>query len=709
MAILTAVFLMPSAAWGDLLLNENFDYATGNLYQCGKAAAPTTPKEMGWIKYSTNAQNPIQVVNTPLTYTGYLSNNTGKAAKLQNLSTTDEDLALAFTDDAITSGAIYTSFLIKVANASSANTYFLTFIGNTASNSDWMTNDGKATSEKARVFILAGSDASHFKLGVNKDQATVQAAETTGDYACSETHLVVLKYQFNSGSNDDVVSMWVDPTNLTSEPITTFSSTRTADATTRGLMGVELRQGQAYSKYIADITIDALRVATTWADLFSDDSEEEEGGEPETTPTLTVSASSLDFGSFFQGQAESKTFTVSGENLIGDVTLSLTNPAAQNSLILDKTTITLAELAGGPVTVTVSVKSERTMDFSVAQIAIASEGAESKTISAKGKVLVQTNEDVPMFSWLHNNAGNDWTTTKFTYTGTNAKIASYDEDYHTITLRDASNKNVIVEIPDANWEHMPLIIGLKVVEFTFTATAQSGILGTQIYATPITLLFDYVFAYNDETSASELNEEAGQSASVAVTRNLIFSSYNTICLPFSMSAQEVEDIFGTNTSILSLTSSSLSENEITLDFAVCERIDAGVPYLIKPAATVEGWLKSSTLITATPIATETSVVNFIGVLTPTVVEASEGNLFLGAGNTLYYNQAQGTLKGMRAYFQVVEPSAVGAPARIRTANETATGIESTFNAERAQKLLNEGRVIIRIDGHDYDLNGTMIR
>lgn len=242
-------------------------------------------------------------------------------------------------------------------------------------------------------------------------------------------------------------------------------------------------------------------------------------------------------------------------------------------------------------------------------------------------------------------------------------------------------------------------VGVKAVKGEDASAYTSDITFTT-HSEPLTI--------NDLTADYSAYE--GNSYYLTINRTLTSASYNTLCLPFGMKQAQCEALFGTAYyTILELKSSELVRNYLILNFEEKFSITAGKPYLVKPESDINSWVVEGATIATTTTPTETSVVNFIGVLTPTVVEASKANLFLGADNTLYYNESAGTLKGMRAYFQVVEPSAVGAPARIRTANETTTGIESTFDAERAQKLLNEGRVIIRIDGHDYDLNGTMIR
>ena len=97
------------------------------------------------------------------------------------------------------------------------------------------------------------------------------------------------------------------------------------------------------------------------------------------TPTLTVSPSSLSF-STTAGQTVSKTFTVTGTNLTGNVTL--TKSDANGVYTISPTTITASAAAAG-ATVTVTYK-PTAAGTQTGTITIASSGASSKTVSLSG-------------------------------------------------------------------------------------------------------------------------------------------------------------------------------------------------------------------------------------------------------------------------------------------------------------------------------------
>ncbi len=97
------------------------------------------------------------------------------------------------------------------------------------------------------------------------------------------------------------------------------------------------------------------------------------------TPTLSVSPTSLSF-STTAGQTVSKTFTVTGSNLTGNVTLTKTD--ANGAYTISPTTISASAAASGAtVTVTYNPTAAGTHTGS---IAIASSGATSKTVSLSG-------------------------------------------------------------------------------------------------------------------------------------------------------------------------------------------------------------------------------------------------------------------------------------------------------------------------------------
>ena len=189
-------------------------------------------------------------------------------------------------------------------------------------------------------------------------------------------YLVVVEYVFKEGTKNDSVNLWVNPVKSTTTPTLICDM---AQANTKGdpskLAGVYLFQ----SANAPTLSIDEIKVATSWDDLF------ESGDTPDPTPTATITApSTLTFAApIFVGETYTSKFTVSGDNLTGDITLACSNA----EVVLDKTTITKAEAeVEGGVEVTATLTAA-TAGLQTATITLSSEGATDVTIAASWQAI----------------------------------------------------------------------------------------------------------------------------------------------------------------------------------------------------------------------------------------------------------------------------------------------------------------------------------
>ena len=99
-----------------------------------------------------------------------------------------------------------------------------------------------------------------------------------------------------------------------------------------------------------------------------------------TFPVLTVEPESIDFGSMNTGETVTRTFTVSGINLLGDVTFTKTGDSNfVNAVTISPETLTAEEVAAG-ATVTVTYSPLVGGNFNGA-INVASSGAETRVIN----------------------------------------------------------------------------------------------------------------------------------------------------------------------------------------------------------------------------------------------------------------------------------------------------------------------------------------
>jgi len=224
-----------------------------------------------------------------------------------------------------------------------------------------------------------------------------------------------------------------------------------------------------------------------------------------------------------------------------------------------------------------------------------------------------------------------------------------------------------------------------------------------------------------------LNEAADNSAAITafngvtttvnITRSAFTNaSYNTICLPFALSAGQMNAIFGAGYDLEEFTGATYdAENkEIALTFTQRETLVAGRPYLLKPAndnVTIPS-LTDMTINATTPSdGVGNSYIEFHGVYSPTELEGGNHNLlFLGAGNELFWPAATGDLKGFRAYFEVKGDARNAVRARIVSHTGETTGIENQMVNGKCEngKYIRNGQLFIERDGKTYNAQGILV-
>lgn len=149
-----------------------------------------------------------------------------------------------------------------------------------------------------------------------------------------------------------------------------------------------------------------------------------------------------------------------------------------------------------------------------------------------------------------------------------------------------------------------------------------------------------------------------QTVSYSVSRTFSKDYWNTICLPFDVEESQVQELFG-NTHRLRSFTGKVDANG-TMIFAEAKEIKAGVPYLLKPAKTVENPVFTNVIYTnATPtvVSDPTGAFCFVGAFNPTELQTDGTELFLGNGDKLYKpSLSHNRMNGMRAFFRIKKNS-----------------------------------------------------
>ena len=175
------------------------------------------------------------------------------------------------------------------------------------------------------------------------------------------------------------------------------------------------------------------------------------------------------------------------------------------------------------------------------------------------------------------------------------------------------------------------------------------------------------------SNATRLSNYDDLEANVTLSGRTLYkdNSWNTICLPFAMTAAQVTAQLAP-TKLMTLSTATFAEGTLTLTFEDATEIVAGKSYIIKWTSgddftpTFEGVTVSS----AAPTDVAGTAANFHGIYTPySTGGENKSMLYLGANNKLYYPSADMTINAFRAYFTLngieAGPASSSAPAAVR--------------------------------------------
>ena len=189
------------------------------------------------------------------------------------------------------------------------------------------------------------------------------------------------------------------------------------------------------------------------------------------------------------------------------------------------------------------------------------------------------------------------------------------------------------------------------------------------------------YKVDEEKTVAENIAAYGTKSDFFLNRTLTAGVWNTFASPFAIAAGDMEKYFGAGAKVRQLNTTSVDGTVLTLNFTNAASIEAGQPYLVKPAANVDFSADGKEfagvdLSTATATPTPTTYVNFVPTLGKTAVDGDVKDiLILNGSGTLVHPSATGDMKGFRGYFLMHE-AAAGARAFIMNFGEgETTGIQ----------------------------------
>ena len=263
----------------------------------------------------------------------------------------------------------------------------------------YFTKSGKIT-----FTIPSGYSNATFSVKIT----TVTGTYGTGNVTVASTKTSAVGHTFSkgetytwtvTGSAGDVITLTTTDSSYSPDMSlievyagnTTLNATETGDATSRTITGItskyytvqNLTAGATYTYKVKAIYTDGSESA--WSNEQSVTLKEDE---PAATPTLTVTPASLNMTANV-GATRTATFKVTGADLTGNVTLSLSGASVFS---ITPTTITAANAANGVnVTVTYAPTAYGTQ---TATVTVASSGATSKTVALTGNATIGKSDPV---------------------------------------------------------------------------------------------------------------------------------------------------------------------------------------------------------------------------------------------------------------------------------------------------------------------------
>lgn len=201
----------------------------------------------------------------------------------------------------------------------------------------------------------------------------------------------------------------------------------------------------------------------------------------------------------------------------------------------------------------------------------------------------------------------------------------------------------------------------------------SHAVGSYAAPTSIKIYVDYPVIDLAEESANNL--KTLDNTYVKLNRTLVADKWNTLCVPFAISGEEIKANFGEGT----LVEKFEAVNGNTVNFADATSIEAGVPYLIKPTVAGTTYTFNGKEVSADAPKTEgNDDVTFQGIYSPTDITNNGTVKAAGVtedGKVLFVNAGSKT-KAFRCFFTISDNASI-TPAMLKISIK---GVETAINS-----------------------------
>lgn len=207
------------------------------------------------------------------------------------------------------------------------------------------------------------------------------------------------------------------------------------------------------------------------------------------------------------------------------------------------------------------------------------------------------------------------------------------------------------------WNYLPFTLTAAETEVTMTVVAEAT--GTHQW---FSVCDGELLSKNNIATAVAYNETATNTiedvdvANVTMSR-AIKADFNTVVLPFDLTAGQVQTAFGSGSEVYAFSENSSDPNDVTINFnkVVAGTISANVPVIVKATAASSAQEFEGVQVVAptADVKVEGTNFDFVGTYAPLTI--AEGDYFIGNG-ALYKSAGSTNINAFRAYIKAKAPA-----------------------------------------------------
>ena len=303
-------------------------------------------------------------------------------------------------------------------------------------------------------------------------------------------------------------------------------------------------------------------------------------------------------------------------------------------------------------------------------------------------------------------------------------VVLYDNKWDVITFYDGDKRNAprLASYSDASGEPKaigPVISGRESMDIYFENWDAEDKCNIDLTVDVIDLMLN-----DQEDNDSLITEKLNTTVNTVLRDRKLHKDdkWNTLCLPFALSAEQIAASDLAGATILELDTDAGSyehptgyENDtLYLNFKAAANIEAGRPYIVKWALSdsdsiatdiVNPFFSDVTILSNEPetVTSSDGKVSLVGTYNPVTFAGEDGSiLFLGATNTLYYPATN--INAFRAYFQL---TGITASPESSQGWETVRNLVIQFGGGKTSTGINLSSAPVR-EGNWYDLSGRRL-